>query len=322
MSLENIRLQDKAVEFLKISLRQDRLHHSLLFLGPKAVGKGLTAMTLAKALNCEVAGPLDCCDRCPSCRKIDNLNHPDLYWIGPEGAGNIVRIERIRNMKERIFLKPFEGRAKFFIIDGAHLLNDESANSILKTLEEPPKNSVIILITDDLNKVFSTLKSRCQWVVFQSAKPETLKRLLMDEYGLEETQAHFLSHLSEGRIGKALVMKDEGTLEWRNKVLDRFSKENIISKEDPFFFSSSRKEILNQIDILINWYRDIFILKTSRDSSLLVNIDRLEDLNEKADFLPEEKIKEILDEALKMREYVEHNVNPKLALSNLACVIE
>jgi len=320
--LQDIRLQDRAIEFLRRSIENQRLSHSLLFFGPEGVGKKLSCLTLAKALNCDIEGPFDSCDKCPSCRKIEALNHPDINWVRPEGAGNIIRIEKIRLMKKRINLKPFEGKIKFSIVESAHLLTEEAANSILKILEEPPKNSIIILVTDDINRIFPTVKSRCQWVLFSSAKPAGLKKLLSEEYNMTEKEAHFLSYLSEGRIGKAIAMKDEETLNWKNEVFDRFTKNNIIFKEDPFFFGNKREKILKMVDILVSCYRDIFILKNGGDTSLLANIDRIEDLKSKAEALSTEKIKEILYETLRIRSYIERNVNPKLALSNLVCITE
>ncbi|MBL7068408.1 MAG: DNA polymerase III subunit delta' [Candidatus Omnitrophica bacterium] len=318
MSFKDIRLQDKAVEFLKRSIETERLPHSLLFFGPEAVGKKLAALNLAKTLNCEMKKPLDCCDSCLSCSKINNLNHPDVTWIEPEGSGNKIKIEKIRAMKEAIALKPLEGRVKFFIIERAHLLADEAANSMLKTLEEPPKDSIIILITDDINRIFPTLRSRCQWVLFSASRPADIRRFLIDKYNLPQKDANFLSHFSGGRIGRAIAMRDEGSLQWKNEVLDRFSKEAIIFDEDPFFFKNKREKILNMMDVIASWYRDLFILKNEGDTSLLVNADRMEDLIAKADSLSLEETREILNETLKARYYVERNVNPKLVLSNLA----
>ena len=317
MSFKDIWLQDKAVEFLKKSIKNKRLSHSLLFFGPEGVGKHLAALTLAKALNCEADTQADSCDKCASCHKITSGNHPDIHWIVPEGAGNVIKIERIRAMRERISLRPFEGRTKVFIIDKAHSLAPEAANSILKTLEEPPKDTIIILITDDLNRIFATIKSRCQWVLFSQARPDDAKKALTDNYGLTDSNAHFLAHLSSGRIGKAISLKDSGGLHYKNDVLDKFSQKDVIFNEDPLFFDAKREEILDQLDIIISWYRDLFILKNNGDESLVVNVDRISDLKAKADTLSHQKIQDILGEALKTRTYIGRNANPKLALTNL-----
>ncbi len=321
MSFEDIKLQDRAAGFLKRCLAEERLSHSLLFFGPDGVGKGLAALTLAKALNCESKGPRDSCDVCSSCRRTASRNHPDITWIMPEGAGNVIKIERIRVMKEKISLKPFEGRAKVFIIDGAHLLNEESANSMLKILEEPPKDSIIILITEDLSKILPTLRSRCQWVLFSPAKTADLKKFLISEYGFMETEAHLFSHLAGGSIGRAIIMKDKNMLEEKNAIIDRFSKESVIFEEDPLFFNKKKAELASLMDILISWYRDIFILTNGGSESLLTNVDRLADLRSKAGSLSPDKAREALEEALRMQRYIKENANPKLVLANLVCTV-
>jgi DNA polymerase-3 subunit delta' len=322
LSFKDIRLQDRAVSFLSGSADKGRLPHSLLFYGPDGVGKTLTAVTLAKRLNCDSTSGGDPCDTCPSCRKIEGLNHPDVHWIAPEGPGSKIRIERIREMKERINLKPFESRCKIFILEKAHSLAAEGANSLLKTLEEPPGDAVIILLTDDLNKIFGTIRSRCQWVVFPSAEPARLERLLVDERGFTEREARLLSRLSGGRIGKALSMRDGRAIGWRNEALGRFSPENVILHEDPFFFDKKRENILEAVDVLISWYRDAYILASGGDGALCVNTDRIEDVASIARSLPVDTLSGILEDLLKARRHIEGNVNPKFVLCDLVCGVE
>lgn len=322
MPLKDIKMQDRALEFLTASMKRERLPNSLLFFGPESVGKKLTAVAVAKALNCETDGPRDYCGSCPSCRKIDLSNHPDVHSIEPEGPGNVIRIEKIRRMKEAINLKPFEGKAKIFIIKDAHLLPLEAANSMLKILEEPPMNSYIILITNDLNKIIPTIRSRCQWVIFSPANPEALKDYLIEQHAVEAGKAHFLSHFSAGRIGEAISMKDVGSLDRRNDIIDRFKKDNIIFNEDPLFFDNTREELLGIVDVLISWYRDVFVLSNGADVTLLVNIDRLEDLRATSGRLGEKRAKAILDAVLNAWFDIKSNVNPKLVLCDLACKLD
>ncbi|MEE8360256.1 MAG: DNA polymerase III subunit delta' [Candidatus Omnitrophota bacterium] len=321
--MKDIRFQDRAIDFLKASMEGDKLSSSLLFFGPDSVGKSTTALMVAKALNCRTGGsPSYSCDRCTSCRKIEGRNHPDVHWIHPEGAGNKIRIERIRILKNDIVLKPFEGAAKFFIIEDAHLLTDAAANSLLKILEEPPRDSYIILIADDLYKIFFTIRSRCQWVLFSQAPLDALKNFLVKEHNVPEKEAHFLSHLSRGRIGKALEMKAAGSLERKNEIVDRFTQENIIFHEDPLFFDKRREEILDIMDVLINWYRDIFILNNNGDRSLIVNADRTEDLELISRSLSAESVSDTLREVIQARTDIAGNVNPKLVLSSLVSNME
>lgn len=317
MSFANIKLQNKAIDFIKRAIKKEKLPHSLLFFGPDSIGKKLTALTLAKALNCENNTANNCCDQCPACKKIDKHIHPDVALMGPEDLSNAVKISSIRAMQKKIVLKPFEGKAKVFIIDRSHLLTEEAANSLLKILEEPPRESFIILITDQLGKLFPTVRSRCQWVLFSQSKPKDLKEILIKEKGLIEAHAHFLSHLSEGRIGKAILMKEDDALEYKNKILDGFTQENIILKEDPLFFNKKRVELLHLLDVLISWYRDMLILKSKADDALVINADRIDDLKRQSEKTGFEGIKELLADTIKTRKYLEQNVNPKLALASL-----
>ncbi|MFH1752723.1 MAG: DNA polymerase III subunit delta' [Candidatus Omnitrophota bacterium] len=322
MSLKDIKFQDRAIEFLTASMEKDRLSGSLLFFGPDSVGKSTAALMVAKALNCCMGSPSYSCDSCTSCRKIDGKNHPDVHWIVPEGAGNKIKIERIRALKENMALKPFEGKAKFFIIEDADQLSDSAANSLLKILEEPPKDSYIILISDDLYKILPTIRSRCQWVLFSQARPDDLKSFLAKERKMPEKEALLLARLSEGRIGKAIKMKEAGSIEWKNEVIDRFTEDNIIFHEDPLFFDNKREEMLGIMDVLVSWYRDIFILSNGRDRSLVVNADRIEELESRSRSLSADNVNNILREVLQARSDIAGNVNPKLVFSSLVCHLE
>jgi len=314
-------MQDRAIAYLKTSITAGKLPHSLLFFGPEGVGKTLTAKALAKALNCPAMGPADFCNECESCVKIEKANHPDVHWIEPEGAANKIKIEKIRKLKEEINLKPFEAKTKVFIVDKAHFLADEAANSMLKVLEEPPADSVIILVSDDLGSMLPTIRSRCQWVVFSQAGADELKAYLIDAMKMGESEAHFLAHLSEGRIGKAVSMDAKGALGWKNGVIDGFSAENVIYKEDPLYFGATRAQTLEALEVLLGWYRDIFVTKCGGREPLLINVDRLDDIKQKAGSFSEEGIRTMLSETMKAHSHIRRNVNPKLAMADLACAI-
>ncbi|MFH1198999.1 MAG: AAA family ATPase [Candidatus Omnitrophota bacterium] len=163
MSFSDIKGQDSSLEILQGHMKNARLARGYLFLGPEGVGKVLTAKTLAKALNCK-ENNLDSCDKCPSCLKIESNQHPDVHIVDSEDAE--IKIEDIRNLQSQISLRPYEGRFKVFIIKNAHSLNQASGNAFLKTLEESPGESVIILLSDKPNLLLKTIISRCQAIKF------------------------------------------------------------------------------------------------------------------------------------------------------------
>ena len=220
MSFSTIKGQDNPVSILQSYLERNRLAGGYLFTGPEGVGKKLTAKILAKTLNCQEGG-LDSCDRCPSCLKIEKDQHPDVHLI--ESDGQEIKIESIRQLQREISFRPYEGKKKVFIIDKAHTLNPESSNALLKILEEPPKDSVIILVTDKPNLLFKTIISRCKAIKFPALKRSELKGVLKLEHGFSDEMAHFLAYYSEGRIGYALRLKDSGILCQKNAVIDIFA---------------------------------------------------------------------------------------------------
>ncbi len=153
------------VELLQRSVARGRLAHAYLFTGEDAEALEGLARNLAKALNCEQpvteGAGLDCCDRCSSCRRVDADNHPDVLWIRPGSKLRLIRVVRVRELLHTIYLKPTEARWKVAVLVGADRMNDQAANALLKTLEEPPGNAVLILLSTRPERLLETVVSRC-----------------------------------------------------------------------------------------------------------------------------------------------------------------
>lgn len=315
MSLEKIIGQDKVINFLKLSRENDKLASSYLFIGPEGVGKTLVAREFAKLLNCE-NDKLETCDSCLSCIKIDNNNHPDIHWLEKDNSGNI-KIEDIRKLKEGINFKPYEAKKKVFVIKEAHSMTAEAANALLKTLEEPPKDSIIILTTSSLEKLFSTVISRCQKIFFSSINVDELKSILEKKYSLEKTMSHYLSHFTEGRLGKAVSLKDKDILEEKNRIIDNFTSTKEFGKDFFDLDSEDKQDIKNNLDILINWFRDILLLKCGMEVTNLANADRKKELLELKNSYNIEDLLEIMNQILNSYTMLEYNLNPKIFLEFL-----
>jgi len=168
MSFTQFPEQQQVVSLVQRSLERGRLAHAYLFAGNDLPELESMARTLGKALNCERSThrsaqglPLDSCDRCISCRKIDNDNHPDVYWIRPESKSRVITIDQMRELLHAIALKATEASYKVTIITAADRLNLQAANAFLKTLEEPPPRSIILLLSLNPEQVIETLRSRC-----------------------------------------------------------------------------------------------------------------------------------------------------------------
>jgi DNA polymerase III subunit delta' len=166
MAFRHFAKQTQGVELLQRSLARGRLGHAYLFAGDQLAELETIARTLAKTLNCRnpiQTGGLatDCCDECPSCRKTDHDTHPDVHWARPESKSRLITVEPMRDLMREIQLKPTEAGYKIAIITAADRLNAQAANAFLKTLEEPPARSVLILLTTEPPRLLETILSRC-----------------------------------------------------------------------------------------------------------------------------------------------------------------
>ena len=168
MAFARLSRQNDSVELLQRSLDRGRLGHAYLFHGADLDELEMIARTLAKVLNCERptrrrenGPPVDCCNSCSNCRKTDEGNHPDVQWIRPESKSRQIRIDPIRELLHTVYLKPTQAPHKVAIMVGADRLNANAANAFLKTLEEPPQDSIFILLSTEPQRILETILSRC-----------------------------------------------------------------------------------------------------------------------------------------------------------------
>lgn len=155
-----------SIQLLQRSLERGRLGHAYLFCGSRLETLEAVARTLAKTLNCqkpakEAAGAPDSCDHCPSCGKIETNNHPDVLWVRPESKTRVITIDQVRDLMHTVNLKPTQAPYKVGVIVAADRLNVNAANAFLKTLEEPPPQSILMLLTTDASHILETILSRC-----------------------------------------------------------------------------------------------------------------------------------------------------------------
>jgi DNA polymerase III delta' subunit len=154
---------DHAIELLKGYSESARVPHAFLFAGISGLGKTRVAKEFFKAVNC-LERNAEACDRCRNCLKVMANTHPDLVELNP--SSRWIKVDEVRDLLSEIGFKPFESRMKFVIIEPAEHLNRESANALLKTLEEPPQNTVIVLISHRPKLLLPTIVSRCQVIRF------------------------------------------------------------------------------------------------------------------------------------------------------------
>jgi DNA polymerase-3 subunit delta' len=333
MALKDIIGQDKALDILRGCVRKGRIPHALLFAGDDGIGKKLAAINFAKTLNCLNAENaelvkseglfkdsglqtpnyeimIDSCDECPSCKKIEKGNHPDVFILGPEGDGDQVRVEAIRQLEESLSYKPFEGTYKIAIIDDAEKMNQSTANAFLDTLESPPAQSILILVSSRPEMLLSTIRSRCQRINFSPLPLKVMTELLEERIkGLDHEGALLLSVLSGGKPGYAL---SERLIEDRDRSLDEFKDMLVNPETEAWEDKSGAERWFDWVQLLL---RDIAVLRATGKADLLINQDKADEIRELSKKASLKDILKASGELYKMRGLLKFNLNKPLTLN-------
>jgi DNA polymerase III subunit delta' len=208
--------QDKAKRLFAKALCAERIPHAYLFRGPDGVGKKRFAHGVAMAINCRRRQNAKACGHCPSCRKYVSGNHPDLVLISPQKG--TIRIEQIRSLTKELSYPPFEAAMRVVIIEDIHTMRREAANSLLKTLEEPPVDNLLILTADSSREILATLLSRCQVLPFTPLSKEQTVAVLLG-HGLSGEVATLLAGFAQGSPGRALTLERSEMVEVYGEVV-------------------------------------------------------------------------------------------------------
>jgi DNA polymerase-3 subunit delta' len=317
MSFASIYGQEGPITVLKSALEKKRVPHAFLFYGAEGIGKRTTALVFAKALNCE-AGGADACDACTSCRKIDSGNHPDILIIKPEGQ--FIKVADIKELQERMRFRPLEGTRRVVIIDDAERMNITSANSLLKTLEEPSPTNVFVLVSSRPHLLPLTILSRCHRLRFNPVQRDVISAYLEKEHALAPDKALILSSSSGGSIGRALALHKGDYIALRDSILGRISK----GTPDPLGclamageLAGDREDIEEALDILKTWYRDLLVFKETGRTEALINRDHAGDIGRLAGLTDVEAILRGIRTIQDAAAAIERNVNKPLTLETM-----
>lgn len=226
MSWHSVRGHDGVVESLRKAAAQGKLPHALLFVGPSGVGKRSFALVLAQALLCERSQEvaLDPCGSCPSCLQVIAGTHPDVLMVARPDDKQDLPIKVIRDLCIDLGLKPMHGKRRVAIVDDADDLTDEAANAFLKTLEEPPPGSVLILIGTSAEIQLETIVSRCRVVRFDPLAESELAAVLLEQgKAADPAEAARLAKLGEGSVSRALGLANPELGKFRRDLIDELA---------------------------------------------------------------------------------------------------
>jgi DNA polymerase-3 subunit delta' len=328
MGWQRIRGHDALIDGFRRVVERGRLAHAYLFTGPVGVGKHLFAVELARALLCEKPrGSLDACDGCPACVQIDAGTHPDFLSAVKPAEALEFPIELMRSVCASFSLKAARGRGKVIVLDDADDLNAESANCCLKTLEEPPPRSVLILIGTSPERQLPTIVSRCQVVRF-APLPDILVGELLREQGVtEEAVGQRLVRLVRGSPGLALTLADPGLWEMRGKLLAGLTGKPVdsvdLAKSWMAFVEEAGKESAAQrsraalvLRLVIDCLDDALVVATGGQPRRTSTEDAGM-IRELAGRLDPEQLLQLLDRCLEADEQIERRVQLILILEAL-----
>lgn len=272
--------QDKAKEMLRRAVTGGKLAHAYLFRGTTGVGKQSLAHALAAALNChnlpatggkpDSSPDLEACGTCPSCRKFAAGSHPDLLVVAPDGQA--IKIQQVRELKKTLVFPPLEARLRVVLLTEVHQMRREAANSLLKTLEEPPTDTIFILTGDEAGGILPTILSRCQVIPFFPLSVEGVATILARDAGIDRSAAATLAAVAEGSLSRARLLQQQELLPLREEILTMLLDHRLEQPEavEAVLAAAERCALLKEdledfLDLLATCFHDLALLATSPD---------------------------------------------------------
>jgi DNA polymerase-3 subunit delta' len=322
----NIVGHEHAINTLRRALVAQRVRHAYLFTGPEHIGKALVAQRFAQTLLCTGAGdahnaPQNPCNACLSCRKVMHGNHPDVHYISRPPDKQFILIEQVRALQADAARKTLEGRRNIFIIQGMHEMNVQAANCLLKTLEEPEPDVVLLLTAPDPGLLLPTILSRVQQVPMQLLTTRQIKSALEERWHLEPDEANLIAALAAGRMGWAVqAVVDEDMLSERQAQLETLAKLSTAGKVQRFDvaqrLSADSDKLHGILELWLLWWRDM-VLAANNCLDLIVNADMQGIIQNQAAKVGAAESQRMVRAIIGTMEALDQNVNARVALEVL-----
>ena len=324
----NVHGQKLAVRMLEAGLAGGRLHHAYLLSGPAHVGKTTLAVQLAQAVNCTADDPP--CGTCEACVRVGAGAHADVSVIeidpdATEGARTVISIDAVKDLIASAHLRPYEGRTRVYLIQDADRLSSDAANALLKVLEEPPPDVLLLLLTDNPDGVLPTIRSRCQLIELRPLPLTRVAEVLRDEHGVGEEQAEMLARLSRGCLGWAIeASADPAVLAAVHQRLERIADVIEGGLEARFAYAAElarryggdRAAGREELFLWMRWLRDVLLVQQDR-SAQISNLSWRDTLERQAAALTTAQLTRWLHALTETVGALDRNANPRLALEAL-----
>lgn len=331
--------QKGTVERLSRSVAEGTTHHAYLFLGAPRTGKRTLAIEFACALNCESDNDVPC-GSCRSCTRILESKHADVHSIALDESGAAessegeengrrqrtrILTEQIEDLQHASTLPPYEGRFKVMLVEHADRMTDAAANRILKVLEEPPPTVVWMLLAENEDRLLETVVSRCQRIELHPMPATQLEQHLVDIRGASPEEARLIARISRGRVGWALqALEDESLMQERVSRVEgaiqlpsmTFAARFDFSRELDTLYRRDRAAATETLEQWTTWWRDLLLVKTGCAESI-INIDYVNDINEQAQRLSLEQIRDYIGKLNEARQDLDLNVISRLVFDSL-----
>jgi DNA polymerase III subunit delta' len=310
---------DRLIQGFERTVKRCRLAHAYLFSGPAGVGKRLFATELARALFCEQrGGRLEACDSCPSCVQVAAGSHPDLSITGRPEESLEIPIDTMREFCQGFGLKPARGRGRIAILDDADDLNDESANCFLKTLEEPPQGSLLLLIGTSPDRQLLTIRSRCQLVTFAPLGNESM-RAVLQSHRIADADLDRLVAIGQGSPGRALALADPSLWDFRRQFLATLEKSPFTAFEQMrvwmrFIEEAGKESALQRrraailVNLVLDFFRQVLIAQSAGAFQSVFGPAESESIQRLAARLSAERLLDILERLLQAEQQIERRV--------------
>ncbi len=327
-------------EILRRMLKERRVPGALLFAGEGGIGKKLFALELAKALNCRTPKGVEACDRCPACVRISRSSfpeysddkenrekivwseHPDVALARP--YNRVLRIHLMREIEREANSRPFEGKARIFIIEEANKLNDASSNALLKTLEEPPKTSHLIMITARAASLLPTIRSRCQTIRFSPLLPAEIEAHLLSRKQVSPADARLLAYIARGSIGRALVTDLESYRHQREAMMEVVTalsltndRARLLRASEEMNDAKHKDEYEPRLDLLATLIHDVWVLSLGAPDEQVINQDMRPQISKMVSGIDSHRPARWLSQLEQHRRGLDVNINRKIATDSL-----